>query len=103
MQRVAEIAAWAGIHGCHEHKGGGECDGILGTRDVDDAVLKWLAQHLKNGTLELWQFIEEKDAVVCQTDFTRLRICSAAYQSYLRYGMMWRAEGTLGNEGTASL
>ena len=97
------VATGTGVHRSDKHEGTRIGDSLLGTRDVDDAVLKWLAQHLKNGTLELWQFIEEKDAVVCQTDFTRLRICSAAYQSYLRYGMMWRAEGTLGNEGTASL
>ena len=83
MQRVAEIAAWAGIHRCHKHEGGGECDGILGTRDVDDAVFERLAQYFEHGTRELWQLVEEEDSVVCEAYLAGLRVLSAAYKGYL--------------------
>ncbi len=97
------VAAGTRIHRSDEHEGTGVGDGLLGSRDVDDAVLERLSQHLKNGTAELRQFIEEKYAVVRQANLAGLWIGSAAYQGHLRYGVVWRAEGTLGDEGTAFL
>jgi len=50
VRGVTIVAAGTGVHGGHEHEGGRIGDGVLGTGDVDDAVLERLTQDFEDGT-----------------------------------------------------
>ena len=83
LRRVVIVAARTGVHGCHEHEGAGIADGILGARDIDDAVFEWLSQNLKHASLELWQLVTEEDTIVRKTYFAGLWIGTTAHQCHL--------------------
>ena len=97
LGRMVVIAARARIHAGNEHEGTRISDRVFGSRDVDDAVLEWLSQHLENRPLEFRKLITKEDPIVGQTYLTRLRVLSASYQSDLRYGVVWTTERTFGN------
>ncbi len=70
---VVVEAARAGVHRGREHEGGREGQRHRGAADGHAPVFEGLAQHLKNGAVELGQLVEEEDAVVRQGDFAGAR------------------------------
>lgn len=60
---VVVVAAWTGIHGGDEHKGGGVVDGHFGAADGHAALLHGLPQHLQYRPLELRQLIQERNTI----------------------------------------
>ena len=79
---VAVVAAGAGVHAGHEHKRGWVLDGILGPRDVDEAVFQGLAHHLEHAAVELGQLVEKEHAVVSQAYLARGGVGAAAHQGH---------------------
>jgi hypothetical protein len=63
------------------------------------AVLRWLAEHFRHLASELGQLVQERDAVVGQSYFARLRDGAAAGEAGVGDGVMRGAEGTGGDEG----
>ena len=70
--RISEKSARAGIHRGDENKAGGEGHRARGAADCDFSILQWLAHDLERGAFELWQLIEEQDAVVRKADLPGL-------------------------------
>ena len=97
LGRMVVIAARARIHAGYEHERTRISDRILGSRDIDNAVLEWLSQYLENRSLEFRKFITKEDPIVGQTYLARLRVLSASYQSDLRYGVVRTTERAFGN------
>ena len=95
---VAIIAARTWIHGGYKHKRTGILHAVFCTADGDTAVLQRLAHHLQHRPVELRQFVAEQHTIVCQTDFTGLRILSATNQCHLRDGVVGRTERALTDE-----
>lgn len=98
VRGVAVVAAGAGVHRGNEHKRGRVLHRVFCTADGDDTVLQRLAQHLEDGTRQLWHFVEEEYAVVGQRYFARLRIVAAADECHLRYRVVGCSEGPLVDE-----
>ena len=84
LGRMVVIAARARIHAGNEHEGTRICDRVFGSRDVDDAVLEWLSQHLENRPLEFRKLITKEDPIVGQAYLTRLRVLSVDSPSTIR-------------------
>ncbi len=95
---VVVVAAGAGVHCRHEHKGCGIFGGHLGAADGDAALLHRLSQHFEHAAFEFGQLVEEEHAVVGQADFAGLRIGTAAHEGDVRYGVVRGAEGSHGNQ-----
>ena len=57
-------------------------------RNMHRFIFQWLAQYFQSVPFKFSKFIQKKDAVVRQTNLTRLRIGAAANQSRLRNSVM---------------
>lgn len=57
---MMKIAAWAWIHGCHQHERTRQSDIISRTRDCNHSVLQGLAKGFKNRTRKFGQLITPK-------------------------------------------
>lgn len=99
LNRVAEKAAGAGVHGGYQHEIGGKGEGALGPADGDGFILQRLAEHLQDPAAELGEFIQEKDSPVGKGNFPRLRPGSPADQSGMGDGVVRRAKRALLDEG----
>ena len=75
---VAEIAAWAGIHGRDEHKIGGKSGFLVGARDGNSAIFEGLAEGLKDGAGEFGYFIEKENSFVGERDLAWGGVFAAA-------------------------
>ena len=62
-QRVAQMAAWAGIHRRDQLETGREQGLTRGARDQDLAALHRLAQGFQRRAVELGQFVEKQHAM----------------------------------------
>ena len=60
-RRVAVPAAFARVHGAHQHKPAGIGHGPGHSGDLDLSVLQRLAEHLQGGVLELGELVQEED------------------------------------------
>ena len=92
--RVIIVTAWTRIHRGDKHEAGWVIQAVFGTRDGDMSIFQRLAKHFEHTSVELRQFIEEKQAVMCQTYFAGLWVSPSANHSYLRDGMMRASERT---------
>ena len=90
-----------GVHGGHQHEGGGV--GEAGGRPHDGhlPVLQGLAQHLQNVLLEFGKLVEEEDAVVGEAHLSGARIGAAADESGVRNGVMGVTKRAPADEGLA--
>lgn len=70
---VAEIAAWAWIHGGNQLETRWEIGLARGARDGDFARLHWFAQHFQYAPVKLGQLVEKEHAAMGQRNFTRMR------------------------------
>ena len=71
LERGAEMAAGAGVHGRDELEARGELGPARRARDGDRAGLEWLAQRLERRPCEFGELIEEENPPVRQRDFAR--------------------------------
>ena len=62
------------------------------------SVFQGLAQGFECGARELGKFVQEEDAIVCQTYLPRLTRSAASDEGDVADGVVRRAEGTLGDE-----
>ena len=72
MSRMIIVTTRANIHGGDEHEGARKRDGVFCTGDGDLSVFQGLAQGFECGARELGKFVQEEDAIVCQTYLPRL-------------------------------
>ena len=72
--RITEVAAGAGIHRRDQLKTGRKSGSPRRPGDMDFAGFQRLPQYLQYRTGELGHFVQEKDAVVRQTDFAGARV-----------------------------
>ena len=79
---VAEPPAGTGIHRGDELELRRERGLPRRAGDVDDAGLERFAQRLENAPLPLRQFVEKKNSLVGQRNFTGPRIAAAADEGY---------------------
>ena len=93
--RVAEVAARAGVHRADQHEPRGESDRPRGARDPDAAFLDRLPQHLEDMPAELRHLVEKQHAVVRQADLAGPRVRPAADERDVRNRVVRRAERTL--------
>ena len=68
---VAVPAAFAGVHGAHQHEPAGEGHGAGGPGDGDLTILQRLTQHLQGFPGENSGSCQKEDPVVGQGDLTR--------------------------------
>ena len=68
---MAQIAARAGIHRCHQLKATWKIGLPCCSRDGHVARLQWLAQDLEYFALKLGQLIQKQHAMMCQRNFAR--------------------------------
>ena len=61
-------------------------------------VFQGLAKNFQDTATEFGKFVKEKQTIMGQTDFSRLRIAATAYHGDLRNGMMRTSEGAGGDE-----
>ena len=92
VQRIAEKAALAGIHGRRQHEARRKGQRHRRPADRDLAVLERLAQHVEHVALEFGQLVQKQDAVVRQADFAGTRQRAAADQPRIGNGVVRRAE-----------
>src|SRR4030042_4432205 len=81
MPAVTQISARAGIHGSNKHEACRICDGCDSPRDGHFSIFERLPQHLKYISLELREFIQEKNSVMRKTHLTGFWNLSSSYQS----------------------
>ena len=96
---VVVISAGGGVHRGYQGEAGGIIQGIFGARNGDVPVFEGLAEDFEDASVELGKLVEEEDAIVCQTDFTRLGIGAPAHHGDLRNGVVRASERTNGDEG----
>ena len=72
MSRMIIVTTRARIHGGDEHEGARKRDGVFCTGDGDLSVFQGMAQGFECGARELRKFVQEEDAIVCQTYLPRL-------------------------------
>lgn len=96
---VAVPAAFAGVHGAHQHELAGVGHRPGGPGDLDPAVLHGLAQHLQHVLLKLGQLIQEEHSVVGQGNFSRLGVGPAPGHAHGGDAVVGGAEGAAGDEG----
>ena len=72
MSRMITVTTRARIHGGYEHEGARKRDGVFCTGDGDLSVFQGLALGFECGARELGKFVQEEDAIVCQTYLPRL-------------------------------
>jgi hypothetical protein len=67
---ITVIAAFARVHGSHQHELGriAYCSG--NPAYGDRTLLQWLTKHFQNITLKFRQFIQKKYAVMRQADLS---------------------------------
>src|SRR5690606_3758163 len=58
-----------------------------------------LPEHLQHGSFKLRKLVKEQNTIVCQGNFTGLRIGATAHQRHIADGMVWGPEGALRHEG----
>lgn len=75
---VAQIPAGAGVHRGNQDETRGKMKGAFGSRNRDVAVFEGLPQIFQDILRKFAEFIEEKDAAVRETYFTRLGEGTAA-------------------------
>ena len=78
MSRMIIVTTRTRIHGGDEHEGAGKRDGVFCTGDGDLSVFQGLAQGFECGARELGKFVQEEDAIVCQTYLPRLTRSAAS-------------------------
>ena len=93
LDRVAVIAARAGVHRRDQLEVGGKSQRALGAADGDHLVFHRLAQHLQDAHAELGQLVQEEHAAVRQGDLAGVRLVAAAHQPGVRDGVVRGAEG----------
>ena len=76
--RMAEIAARAGIHCADEHHAAGIGESARDAGDRDRSILNGLAQRLHRCAREFRQLVEKEHAVVRERNFPRMRHGAAA-------------------------
>lgn len=77
------IAARARVHGGNQLEAGRKICLVGGARDGDVAGFQRLAQDFEHAAFELWKFIQEEHALMCQGDFSRpWRIAPVSYNNY---------------------
>jgi hypothetical protein len=89
--------AW--VHGGNQGEASGISEGGDGACEGDDPVLQGLAEGLQGIAAELGQLVEEEDAVVGETHFSRPGDAAAADEAGVGDRMVGRTEGTSGEEG----
>ena len=94
---VAEPAAFAGVHGAHQHEPAGIGDRPGGAGDGDAPVLDGLAQGLDHVPVKFRQLIQKEDAVVGQGDLPRLELRPAGH-GRVGQRVVRGAEGPLGQD-----
>ena len=92
------IAAGARIHARHQHKVSRKIQGDPGSCYRDLSFFQWLAKPFQDIALEFRKFIQEKDPVVGQRYFSRLRITTASDHSSITDGVMRGSKRPLGYE-----
>ena len=68
------ITTRARIHRANQYKAGWKREGACRAAYRNLPVFQWLSQRFQRRASELRQFVEEKHAVVTDTDFTRGRL-----------------------------
>ena len=91
-------AAFAGIHGTHQHKFSGVSHSANHTGDRHFSVLQGLPHHIQGVLAEFRQFIQKQHALVGHGDLTRLGIAAATGKTGIGNGMVRTAEGALGHQ-----
>src|SRR5262245_47426470 len=99
--RIGEKAAGARVHGRDQHDGRGIINRAKGAGDGDVAVFQRLPHDLEHVAPELWQFVEEQNAVVGKGDFPRLWDGSAADEPGIGNRVVRRAKRTGGDDRRA--
>ena len=95
---VVIVTARAGIHRGNQHETCRIFYTPFDARDADLPVLQRLSEYLKRVPAEFGQLVEEQNSVVRQADFSRLWGASAAYEGYLRNGVVRRTKRSARNE-----
>ena len=83
-----DVAARAGIEGCHQHEGGGEGRAAHGARDGDDAIFEGLSHDFERLAIELGEFVEEQDTVVGEGDFAWSGRAATPYEASVADGVV---------------
>ena len=96
---VAVPAAFAGVHGAHQHESAGVGDRAGHPGDLGLAVLQRLTQHFQHFGVEFRQFIQKQHAVVGQRDLAGAEAAAAARHTGCGNSMVGRTEGTAGDHG----
>ena len=86
------MSAGARVHRRKERETRREPERFRRPRDRDESVLERLAQRLEGAAGEFGKFVEKKNAVVGERDFTRPRVGPAADERCIRYRVMRRPE-----------
>ena len=96
---MVKIAAGAWVHGGHEHEGARQGEVVARAGNGDDTIFERLAKGFKNAAAELWQLVEEENAIVCKAYLARHEDVAASDEGYVRHGMVRGAEWALTDEG----
>ena len=86
--RMIVISARARVHRGNQHEACRIVEAVFGSRDGYVSVFQGLAKHFENASIELWEFIKEKQAVMSEANFTRLRVRSSSHHCDLGYRMV---------------
>jgi len=93
---IVVVATGARIHRGNKHKVRWILDGPGDTRDIDDLVFDRLSEDFEGLSGEFGELVEEEDAFVCQTHFSRCQCPASADDRDPAGGMMdlakWSAD-----------
>ena len=95
VERLAGVAARAGVHGADQQEAGRELHRPQGPRNPHDPVLERFPQRLERAPVELHDLVEKQDAVVGQADFSGSRVAAPADERGVGRAVVRRAERTL--------
>ena len=98
LDRVAIVAARAGIHGSDELEIGWKCERSLGAADRNQLIFDRLAHHFQHARAELGQLVLKEHAAVRQADLAGLGPVAAAHQTGVADGVVRGAEGAGGDQ-----
>jgi len=99
LRRMVVIAARTGVHRSYEHETGGVFHRDLCPGDGDFPVFEGLPQHFQYRMFEFGEFVQEKNAVMGQANFSGLGVDAPSDQGDVRDGMVRAPERAQGHEG----
>src|SRR3989338_5089466 len=101
LNRIAEVAAGARVHGCRQYKVGGESFNTLDASHRNSSFLKRLAQGFNYPAVKFGDLIKKKNSVMSQSCFSRPGIGSSADDRCIRSSMVRGSKRSLGEKRLA--